>query len=104
MSGFLQKFEITKSSEILTPKSKQKYLQTEIEKVYFKSFRFGQSLLTQLKLLWIYFIALTFSKRSAQFKKIQRNYVSSNEFSKQSILTFSFIWILFYENFKIRKN
>lgn len=31
---FLQKFEITKSSEILTPKSKQKYLQTEIKKVY----------------------------------------------------------------------
>ncbi|KYN28543.1 PREDICTED: leucine-rich repeat-containing protein 27-like [Trachymyrmex cornetzi] len=33
LSGFLQKFEITKSSEILTPKSKQKYLQTEIEKL-----------------------------------------------------------------------
>ncbi|KYM88780.1 Leucine-rich repeat-containing protein 27 [Atta colombica] len=33
LSGFLQKFEITKSSEILTPKSKQKSLQTEIEKL-----------------------------------------------------------------------
>ncbi|XP_018351200.1 PREDICTED: leucine-rich repeat-containing protein 27-like isoform X1 [Trachymyrmex septentrionalis] len=33
LSGFLQKFEITKSSEILTPKSKQKYLQTEIKKL-----------------------------------------------------------------------
>ncbi|KYM99101.1 PREDICTED: uncharacterized protein LOC108777033 [Cyphomyrmex costatus] len=33
LSGFLQKFEITKSSEMLTPKSKQKYLQTEIEKL-----------------------------------------------------------------------
>ncbi|XP_025263496.1 uncharacterized protein LOC105248795 [Camponotus floridanus] len=29
----LQKFEITKSSEILTPKSKQKYLQTKIKKL-----------------------------------------------------------------------
>ncbi|XP_071627963.1 uncharacterized protein [Temnothorax longispinosus] len=33
LTGFLQKLEITKSSEILTPKSKQKYLQTEIEKL-----------------------------------------------------------------------
>ncbi|XP_011871282.1 PREDICTED: uncharacterized protein LOC105563902 isoform X2 [Vollenhovia emeryi] len=33
LSGYLQKLEITKSSEILTPKSKQKYLQTEIEKL-----------------------------------------------------------------------
>ncbi|XP_029171942.1 E3 ubiquitin-protein ligase LRSAM1-like [Nylanderia fulva] len=31
--GSLQKFDITKSSEILTPKSKQKYLQTEIKKL-----------------------------------------------------------------------
>ncbi|XP_011699530.1 PREDICTED: E3 ubiquitin-protein ligase LRSAM1-like [Wasmannia auropunctata] len=32
-STFLQKLEITKSSEILTPKSKQKYLQNEIKKL-----------------------------------------------------------------------
>ena len=31
--GSLQNFKITKSSEILTPKSKQKYLQTEIKKL-----------------------------------------------------------------------
>ncbi|XP_025987312.1 leucine-rich repeat-containing protein 27 isoform X2 [Solenopsis invicta] len=33
LSGFLKTLEITKSFEILTPKSKQKYLQTEIEKL-----------------------------------------------------------------------
>lgn len=72
LSGFLQKLEITKSSEILTPKSKQKYLQTEIEKVYSILFPSDQRLLTKIKItILIYFIALTFSKGNTQSKKIQ---------------------------------
>lgn len=70
LSGFLQNLEITKSSEILTPKSKQKFLQTEIKKVS-TLFRFGQCLMKIKITVLIYFTALTFSKRSTQSKKIQ---------------------------------
>lgn len=84
--GSLQQFKITKSSDILTPKSKQKYLQNEIEKV-----RYVVSLSYNLpinKIIFlIYFIALIFSKRSSTFKKIQwSKCTNSDKFSKYFIL------------------